>query len=112
MLYKKVVTISTFGGFIRANYSRFRQNGPALTRDLRNISVDFTVAYRIPLHKTLTVVKYYEDHLLHVTRPSLVDYYKQVTEPVKDYICRIVDENGDRLEVYSKYLRDLKSYLK
>ena len=41
----------------------------------------------------LIVVKYYDDHLFHVTRPSVVDYYKQITEPVKDYICRIFDEN-------------------
>ncbi|KAK2142816.1 hypothetical protein LSH36_910g00015 [Paralvinella palmiformis] len=59
-----------FGGFYRPNFSRFRENGPALTVKLEDISVDFTVAFRVPSH-----VMY---EILHrKCRPDILRYVKR-----------------------------------
>jgi hypothetical protein len=51
-------------------------------------------------------MKYFEDNLLNVTHPSFVDYYKHIIKTVRDEICRVIDENGDLLKVFDKYLTE------
>jgi len=59
-----------FGGFLRPNFSLFRENDPALTVKLDDISVDFTVAFRVPSH-----VMY---EILHrKCRPDILKYVKR-----------------------------------
>ncbi|KAK2146913.1 hypothetical protein LSH36_579g04022 [Paralvinella palmiformis] len=60
------------------------------------------------IRQTLIVMKYYKDHLLNVFHPSLVYYYKRVIKTVRDDIIHVIDEDGNLLEKYNKYLMGVK----